>query len=133
MKPLLIIVFFIVFFFALCGFSFGQNSARGPAKDPSKQTYLVVYKPGPKFLTGKPMSEQPLTEHFKYMVSLYSSGVMRFAGPFAKDAGGAVVFEAATEDEALKVVRNDPAVADQFFVFELNRWDLVNWDKYFKK
>ena len=84
-------------------------------------------------LAGKPLSEQPLKEHFKYMVSLYTSGVMRFAGPFAKDAGGAVCFEAENEAEALKIVKTDPAVINQIFVFELNRWDLVQWDKYVKK
>ena len=126
-------IFLFIFLLALAGFAFGQNSTPDPEKDPVKQTYLVVYEPGTKWLPGKPMSEQPLKEHFKYMVSLYTSGVMRFAGPFAKDAGGAFVFEAATDDEALKIVKNDPAVVNQIFAFELNRWDLVQWDTYVKK
>ena len=126
-------VFLIVFLFAFFGFADAQNLSLPQPKETPKQTYLVVYKPGPKWLQGKSMSEQPLKEHFKYMLSLYTSGVMRFAGPFAKDAGGAVVFDAVDDDEALKVVKNDPAVINQIFLFELNRWDLVNWDKYVKK
>lgn len=124
------VLFMLVFLFALCGFANAQIST--PAA-PAKQTYLVVYKPGPKWLPGKPVAEQPLKEHFKYMVSLYTSGTMRFAGPFSKDAGGAVLFEAVADADALKIVQNDPAVIGQIFVFELNRWDLVQWDKYVKK
>jgi uncharacterized protein YciI len=126
-------LFLTAFLFALCGLANAQNPTPAPSAAPAKQTYLVVYKPGPKWLAGKPVAEQPLKEHFKYMVSLYNSGTMRFAGPFSKDAGGAVCFEAENEAEALKVVKTDPAVINQIFVFELNRWDLVQWDKYVKK
>lgn len=110
-----------------------QSAVGEVKKTAATQTYIVVYKPGPKWVVGKPMAEQGLKEHFKYMVGLYSTGVMKFAGPFAKDAGGAVVFEAAGDADALRVVESDPAVIGHIFVFELNRWDLVTWDRYVKK
>ena len=52
-----------------------------PQQTATKATYLVVYRPGPAWLTGKSVMEQPLKEHGKYMLSLYIKGSMRLAGP----------------------------------------------------
>ena len=77
---------------------------------PVATTYLVIYRPGPNWPPGKPVSELPLTEHGQYMLQLYASGSMKFAGPLTDDAGGAVVLEVASEDEAKAIVAADPAV-----------------------
>ncbi len=80
-----------------------------------KQTFIVIYKPGSAWLAGKPVSEQPLKEHGKYLLSLYKLGVLRFAGPFEDDTGGAVVLEVSGEDEAKNIVKKDPAVINHIF------------------
>src|SRR5262245_1331647 len=98
-----------------------------------KSTYLVIYRPGPAWIPGKPITEQPLKEHGKYMLSLYKNGALKFAGPFTDNAGGAVVFEAANEDEAKAVVAADPAVASKIFLHELHPWGLVDWEQRVKK
>lgn len=98
-----------------------------------KQTFIVIYKPGSAWLDGKPLSEQPLKDHGEYMLSLYKLGVLRFAGPFEDDTGGAVVFEASGEDEAKNIVNKDPAVINRIFVYELHPWRLVPWEQYIKK
>jgi hypothetical protein len=41
----------------------------------AKTTFLVIYRPGPAWLVGKSVSEQPLKEHGKYMLSLYVKGI----------------------------------------------------------
>lgn len=89
--------------------------------------YLVVYGPGPSFLTGKPLGEQPLREHGRYLLSLYRQGVLKWAGPFADDSGGALVLEAEDDAAALALVRADPAVETQIFDFQLRRWSPVDW------
>jgi uncharacterized protein YciI len=98
-----------------------------------KRTYLVVYKPGPNFLPGKPLKEQPLTEHGRYLLGLHVKGSLKFAGPFLDDAGGAAVFEAADDDEARAVVAADPPVVSGVFVAELHPWGLVDWEKRVQK
>jgi uncharacterized protein len=98
-----------------------------------KSTYLVIYRPGPAWISGKPITEQPLKEHGKYMLSLYKNGILKFAGPFTDNAGGAVVFEAENEDEAKAVVEADPAVTSKIFLSELHPWGLVEWERYVKK
>lgn len=65
---------------ALLGCVFGLSLALvAVASQPGPQgtgsamnyTYLVVCRPGPAWLPGKPLSEQPLQEHGKYMLSLH--------------------------------------------------------------
>lgn len=98
-----------------------------------KETFIVIYKPGAAWIKGKPVSEQPLKEHGKYLLELYKSGILRFAGPFADDTGGAAVLEVADEAEAKKVVEQDPAVTSRVMVYELHPWRLVPWENYLKK
>src|ERR1700750_1929831 len=76
----------------------------------TKATYLVLYRPGPAWLTGKSVMEQPLKEHGKYMLNLYVRGAMKLAGPLTDNAGGAVLLEVANEAAAKAIVKNDPAV-----------------------
>jgi uncharacterized protein YciI len=94
--------------------------------------FLVTYRPGPSWLPGKPLSQQPLAEHFKYMVSLYAKGAMKFAGPFTDDTGGAGVLEAASKDEVEALVTGDPAVIAGVLAYEIHPWNLVPWDQYLK-
>jgi uncharacterized protein YciI len=100
---------------------------------PAKSTFLVVYRPGPSWVTGKSLSEQPLKEHGNYMLSLYTKGSLKFAGPFGDDAGGAVVLEVSSEAEARAIVAADPAVKSGIFLHEMHPWTLVEWDKFLKK
>ena len=98
-----------------------------------KSTFIAIYKPGAAWLAGKPLAEQPLREHGKYMLDLFSKNTLKFAGPFLDDSGGAAVFEAAGEAEAKQIVANDPAVVSRVFVVELHPWRLVEWEKLVKK
>src|SRR5579862_6636848 len=107
----------------------GQSVAEPPVTaQPS--TYLVVYRPGPTWLPGKSVQEQPLLEHGRYMVSPYRRGVLKLAGPFSDNGGGAVVFEAKNDDEANSVVAADPAVASHIFLYELHPWEPVQWERF---
>jgi uncharacterized protein YciI len=98
-----------------------------------KATYLIIYRPGPAWLAGKPVSAQPLKEHGKYMLSLYIKGSMKLAGPLADDAGGAVLLAVADESEAKAIVAEDPAVKSGIFVYEMHPWKLQPWDEFAKK
>lgn len=95
-------------------------------------TYLVIFKPGPGWLPGRPMAEQPLKEHGRYMLSLYAKGAMKMAGPFSDDAGGAALIEAADADTARTLIAADPGVASGVFVTEMHPWGLVPWESYLK-
>ncbi len=104
-----------------------------PQEAATKVTYLVVYRPGPAWLPGKSVMEQPLKEHGKYMLSLYIKGSMRLAGPLTDNAGGAVLLEVSDEREAKAIVANDPAIKSGIFVYEMHPWKLQPWDELAKK
>jgi uncharacterized protein YciI len=106
----------------------GTAVAAEVAKPATQPSYLVVYRPGPRWLPDKPLSEQPLREHGRYMLELYQRGAMRLAGPFADGSGGAVLFGADDDASAQAIVEADPAVMAQTFAYQLRRWTIVDWE-----
>src|SRR4029450_11198789 len=111
----------------------GLAGTANPQETGTKTTYLVIYRPGPEWLTGKSVMEQPVKEHGKYMLSLYIKGSMRLAGPLTDNAGGAVLLDVSDEGEAKAIVANDPAVKSGIFVYEMHPWKLQPWDVFAKK
>jgi len=114
--------------FMLAGLSAALASSTVGAQVASTQpSYLCVYRPGPHWLPGKPLSEQPLREHGRYMLDLYKRGVMRLAGRFANGSGGAMLFGADDDASAQAIVAADPAVIAGTFTYELRQWAFVDW------
>jgi uncharacterized protein YciI len=91
------------------------------------RTYLVVYRRGPSWTQGLPMRSQGLGEHRQYMLSLYEKGILRFAGGFGDDSGGAAAFAASDDAAARALIDADPAVIARKFDFDLHPWKLVDW------
>lgn len=133
-------MFCFVLCFALCALLVNYSDSKAQNAEPQqknkmeteKKTFLVVYKPGAAWIKGKPVSEQPLQEHGKYLLGLYKSGILRFAGPFADDTGGAAVIEVSDAAEAKNLIEKDPAVTSRVMVYELRPWRLVPWENYLK-
>jgi uncharacterized protein YciI len=118
---------------ALMCYSSPSIAANELQQDDTKTTYLVIYRPGPGWLAGKSVLEQPLKEHGKYMLSLYMKGSMKLAGPLTDNAGGAVLLAVADESEAKALVTDDPAVKSGVFVYEMHPWKLQPWEEFAKK
>jgi uncharacterized protein len=112
-------------------------SEPSPAKPqtvaPARATFLVIYRPGPAWPKDAPVSTLPLQEHGRYLLGLYSSGLLKIAGPFTDDTGGAVMLEVANEAEAKAIVENDPAVKSDQFLYELRPWSPVPWERFQKE
>ena len=104
-----------------------------PQPEKAKETYLVIYRPGPAWLEGKSVFEQPLKKHGKYMLNLYIKGSMKLAGPLTDNAGGAVLLVVGQESEAKAIVAEDPAVKSGIFLYEIHPWKLQPWDEFAKK
>jgi len=123
----------VVTFALICSASRSIAAENEPQQEQTKATYLVIYRPGPAWLVGKSVREQPLEEHGKYMLNLYIKGSMKLAGPLTDDAGGAVLLAVAGESEAKTIVVADPAVKSGIFVYEMHPWKLQPWDEFAKK
>jgi uncharacterized protein YciI len=100
-----------------------------PAGPPMRESvYIVIYRPGARWLAGQPQKAQPLREHGRYMLSLHREGRLHFAGPFGND-GGAAVFTAVDDAEAEAVLAADPGIKEQILAGELRRWSWIDWEK----
>lgn len=84
--------------------------------------FAIVYRPGPAWISGKPVREQALSPHLAYMQNLFGRGVLAFAGPFLDDSGGAAFVRAADEGAAVAIRDGDPAVQSGVFVGEVKPW-----------
>lgn len=108
--------------------SAGGTNASGTSSE-TPPAFLVIYRAGPAWPEGKTLAELPLREHGRYMLDLHRRGVLRMAGGFTDDSGGAAVLEVATLDAARAIADADPAVTSGLFVYDLRPWRLVPWNE----
>ena len=95
-----------------------------------RKSYAIIYRRGPAWIAGKGISGQPLRPHGDYMHSLYSAGKLVMGGPFADDSGGLAIILAGDDEEAHKIMVEDPAVTGEVFAAELHPWSRVDWESY---
>jgi uncharacterized protein YciI len=93
-----------------------ESPPRAVAQPADNQTlFVILYRAGPNWTPGVPMSEQGLLEHFYYIRDLDRAGRIVLAGPVGED-GGMIVLRAADQAEADGVIVADPAVTAGKFV-----------------
>ena len=92
-----------------------EKPASQAAAAESLPLFAIVYRAGPNWSSGVPMSEQGLLEHFYYMRDLHERGLIVLAGPLGED-GGLVILRAAGQADADRTIEADPAVRDGKFV-----------------
>jgi len=89
------------------------------------ESFLLLYRPGPGWLAGKPASQQPLQEHMSYVMNLHGAGTLRFVGQFMDDTGGTLLLNVPTKSDAIAIADSDPAVQAQVFVYDVHPWQIV--------
>ncbi len=64
--------------------------------------------------------------HRQYLTELKQQGKLAVSGPFTDDSGALIVYEAATRDEAEKLLQGDPFYeAGVFLHIDLRPWNPV--------
>ena len=84
--------------------------------------FVVIYRPGPAWQAGRPMSEQGLLPHGRYYRGLLDDGRLFAGGGFTGSDGGMAILRVADIDAARAIVAADPAVTSGIFVAELEQW-----------
>src|SRR5262249_61484890 len=75
-----------------------------------QKTYAFIYAPGPRWLVGRPVTEQNLEAHCAYMGDLYARGQVPLGGLFVDDAGGGfALVRAKGRGEAMALPPGDPS------------------------
>jgi catechol 2,3-dioxygenase-like lactoylglutathione lyase family enzyme/uncharacterized protein YciI len=100
-----------------------------PAK--GKQ-FLTVYDPGPSWVEGKPVFQQPgIGDHAKYHQGLWREGKLIRSGPFMDGSGGATVLVAPSKEEAQKLIDSDPGIKSGVMKSGLLKaWFPVDWARF---
>ena len=88
-------------------------------------SYAAYYEPGPKWLQGKPLKDQPLKPHVDYLISLHEQGKLCMGGPLADGSGGLVIFIAENQEEVDALVLSDPAITDGILAVTVKKWSRV--------
>ncbi|MFW9794336.1 MAG: YciI family protein [Candidatus Thorarchaeota archaeon] len=87
------------------------------------QSFVIMLRPAPDY--GGPETEERVSEHFKYLQKLQKEGILIMAGRFSEVLIGLSIIEAKSRDEALEIMRNDPAVKSGIFHAELYPWRIA--------
>jgi uncharacterized protein YciI len=107
-----------------CGAS---NAAQSDAATPSAgpmSAFVVTYGPGPKWISGKPIPEQDIGPHSKYMDAFVTKGVVFAGGPY-DDSHGIYLMKAKTAAEISAITENDPGVTGGVLTAEAHPWTVV--------
>lgn len=92
------------------------------AQTPAGNTvYAIVYRRGPAWRDGQPMSGQNLRPHLVYMQGLFDTGIL-YAGGAIGPEGGLALIIAADAAEAQRITDADPAVTLGVFAAEAHPW-----------
>ena len=77
-----------------------------------------------EYLQDKAKVSEIRPVHRQYLTSLKDKGQLALAGPFTDDSGALIVYEAATKEEAEKLLKGDPFHANGIFL----KWQLRPWN-----
>lgn len=92
------------------------------------QFFAVFFKPGPNWLPGQSIFEQPLDEHVAHLHHLYQQGKLLMAGPLSDSNGGLTILQVIDEPEARTLIEPDPAILNQTLQADLHPWSPIAWD-----
>ena len=85
--------------------------------------FVVIYTPGPAWLQGKPVREQPFyREHGRYMHQVFAAKQLLMGGAFLDNQGGLGILDVANQALAREIVAHDPAVLARVFEPHLHPW-----------
>ncbi len=84
--------------------------------------FVIIYSIGKAWKDGKPHWEQELVTHRHYLVNTLKEKLVA-AGPFRDHTGGLVIIEVENIEEAVEIAKNDPAVLEDKFIFEVHPWE----------
>lgn len=87
--------------------------------------HVVFHRPGPQWLAGKSMFEQPgLQQHVEHYRKLLELGKLSLGGPHIDSHGGGMMIPATgvIEAEGLRFAAEGPAVMSGLLLAEVRPW-----------
>jgi uncharacterized protein YciI len=84
--------------------------------------FLFMYRPGPAWAAGKPMTQQKLAPHAAYIRELSKAGQVVAGGPWLDVDGGMAIVRAPDAEAAKAILAADPAITSGVFTAEIRTW-----------
>ncbi|MBB5518037.1 YciI family protein [Amphiplicatus metriothermophilus] len=107
---------------AIAALGLARAAAENAAAQPERALFIFAYSPGPAWVEGKPMREQNLLPHGRYIRSLLDEGRIFAAGGYADADGGVALVWAQDRAEAERLLAADPAIVEGVFTAEIRAW-----------
>jgi uncharacterized protein YciI len=85
---------------------------------------VIIYLKGKAWKDGNPHWEQGLLPHRKYLENTLE-GKVAVAGPCMDHTSGMVIVEAESVEEVVEIAKNDPAVLEDKFNYEVHPWEVL--------
>ena len=92
------------------------------AAQAAQPLFAFIYRPGPAWKPGVPMTEQDLRPHGAYIAGLAKAGHVLGGGGFVGVDGGMAIVRAADAAEAARLLAADPAITAGVFEADLREW-----------
>lgn len=114
----------ILFFFAVAITCTAQEQPKqAEQKFELVKHYFVLLMKGPNRTQPDSVAQKLQEGHMANINKMYNEGKLICAGPFADDKGGGIfILTVKTEDEAKKLIENDPAVKAGRLTYEIRPW-----------
>ena len=85
--------------------------------------YMVLYTPGPQWLTGLPAYQQPgITDHVQYIDSIAGKQGKTMGGSFADGKSSASLWFGKTKMQVQQIVDSDPSIRSGLQQAEIKEW-----------
>jgi uncharacterized protein YciI len=91
-----------------------------------KKNFVLHFKPGPAWATGKTSREQRYwNEHAVFMDHLFEEDVVVMGGPYADYSAIMIIIKAVDEAEVVEIFKNDPFILKSILVLvSINEWQI---------
>jgi uncharacterized protein YciI len=103
----------------------GSASGGGMSMGMPTPTHAIIYETGPNWVEGKSLKEQDLRDHGKYLADLTAKGVVILGGPWRYENGGLVVIRVKTDQEAQRMLDEDPGVKNGVLSGSVHAWEVL--------
>jgi uncharacterized protein YciI len=92
--------------------------------------YILNYERGPNWIEGGKLDRQHLHGHLRHLAGFYSNGILVMGGPFRDTAGGLVVVQTGSREEAEAIGATDPGVRSGVLRVTVHEWRPIDWARF---
>jgi uncharacterized protein YciI len=93
--------------------------------------FILSYSRGPNWAEGLPRLQQPMIgSHLAYLRGLHEKSQLVMAGPLEGAAGGMVIIQTTSAEDARAIAQADPGVLAGTLHVEVSEWRPIVWEHF---